>query len=147
MINIKPIKTSIKKKIPYYSLVFNYMIGDSNGYTKETVRINKDNPYVERFCKLLNKLEPCNGHWGVVLDRDRMGKTLDEKKITKKDYKFLCRLMWPEDGDKFEDVENDYMNEFESAIKSDTEYSFLVFQSVDLFYVDEFSVKHETEFK
>jgi hypothetical protein len=140
MITIKPKKTSGKKVTTHYILQYNYMIGDDNGYTDESVKLSKDNPFIERYVTLINKLKPTKGHWGVVLDKSRLIKHYTENQITKDEYEFLNGLMF-ESNDS-----NEYTNEFFEGVRSDAEYSFLVFQGCDLYYIDEYGEKHETEF-
>jgi len=145
MIKIKAIKTSSRKRTPYYLLVFNYMIGDANGDTRKSVRVSVDNPYVERFCKLLNKLKPLKGSWGICFRDNYLEDFLKCRQIKKDDFEFLRQTM-------YKDVEGEVNLEekhlvFYEGITGETEYSFLVFEGVDLYYFDEFGLKHETEIK
>ena len=137
------IKQSLKKcHIPHYILTYNYMIGDADGNAKEEVKISLDNPYVERYCKLLNSLKPSKCRIGVFLDSDSLTSYYQEGQITHDDYEFLDALMF-EEG--FEDDE--YSFEFFEGVRSECEYFFLVFEGCDLIYVDEYGVKHETYFE
>lgn len=159
MIKIIPNTPKTKKtQKPIYILTYNYMIGDSNGETTEDVRVSVDNPYLERYVKLLSKLKPTKGHWGIILNDSRLFEHFKEKQITKEEYCFLNRMMfeeYDEEGDesdeqyKFEiPKENEkYADEFHDGVRSGTEYSFLVFQGVDLIYVDEFGIEHKTRIK
>ena len=149
MIKIKE-KNKKKKNDPYYMLVYNYMIGDSNGNTSKEVIVSLDNPYLERYCLLLNKLQPTPGHWGVSLEKYRIKKHIDAKQITEDDCKFLSILMFEES--EYEDKEEylgkdniDFADEFYEGVRAEAEYSFLVFEGVDLFYIDEYGIEHETE--
>lgn len=156
-IRFKEKKKSKNKIEPHYILTYTYMIGDANGETKEKVRISKDNPYLERYYKLLNSLKPLSGHWGVMLESDRIYKYYKEKQITEDDYKFLMRLMF-EDNDDDEMVSGSrekyiiapieyeiYANEFSEGVRSNSEYSFLVFEGLSLSYIDEDGEKHKME--
>ena len=126
---------------PCYVLTYNYMIGDADGYTKEKITLSLDNPYIERYCRLLNSLTPINGHWGVMLSGSRLKKHYEEGQLTETDYIFLNQLMF-EEG-----YENDeYSSEFFEGVKADGEYFFLVFEGCDLSYIDEYDVEHETYF-
>ena len=151
MIEIKKAKKKSKKKRePYYHLVFNYMIGDANGYTSEEVEANVDNPYVERFVKLLNSLQPTKGRWGVILEEARLRDSLNEGQITEDDYNFLCPMMfydWEEENELEEDPDDGFKYEFMDCVRDEAEYSFLVFEGIDLYYYDEYGVKHETKIK
>lgn len=147
MIKVQKEKAPKRKIKPYYILEYNYMIGDANGNTSEVVKVSKDNPYVEKYCKLLNKLEPNKNSWGVMLNSEDLDSFLDEKQITQANYEFLNKCMFePED---FYDNEKEYefYSEFWDGVRSDTEYSFLVFQGVELTYVDADKKKHKTNIK
>ena len=41
--------------------------------------------------------------------------------------------------------DEDYASEFYEGVRGETEYSFLVFEGIDLYYYDEYGVKHETK--
>lgn len=72
------------------------------------------------------------------------------------DCNFLMRLAYVESLEEEEDddainyfkteEENNWANEFGEAIMGETEYSFLVFQGIELKYVDEDGKKHKTKF-
>lgn len=64
MIKIVKEKKQKKASTPYYSLTYKYMIGDANGETSETVEVSKDNPFLERYVKLLRSLKPLSDTWG-----------------------------------------------------------------------------------
>ena len=154
MIKILDEKKPKKASKPYYELVYNYMIGDANGHTNEEVELSVDNPYIERYVTLLNSLKPLKGSWGVGLSRGDLYKHFDEGQITKDDYSFLNRLMFDgededdEDGEYTFEVskENEvYASEFFEGVRDEAEYSFLVFEGVDLFYYDEYKKKHNTK--
>jgi len=154
MIEIRKEKKSKTNKVnePYYLLKYYYMIGDADGNTSEKVEVSLNNPFVERYVTLLNSLKPTKGHWGVMLEEDRICDAFKENQITEDDYRFLCRMMFEELYEEIEEFEvspenEDYANEFYDGVRSDTEYSFLVFEGVELFYVDEFGKKHKTTIK
>ena len=150
MITVKKQKKA-KKKVndPYYLLRYDYMIGDADGETQEEMEVSLKNPFVERYYKLLNSLKPIKGHWGVVLEEDRIEDAFNEKQITEDDYNFLTKLMFDSPDSKFEiSKENEnYAMEFMDGVRSNTEYSFLVFQGVELLYVDEYGKENETIIK
>lgn len=139
-IQLKKSSPSKKKQRPYYSLVIKYMIGDANGNTSEEMNVDPDDPDVERLCRLLNKLKPIKGTWGLVLDQETITKAHEEKQLSKKDYNFLMTVMFDAKSD------DDSASKFEEIIKSGTEYSFLVFQNAKVLYHDENKAVHETEF-
>ncbi len=148
-IEIKSKKTQTYKSNPFYTLTYNYMIGDSKGYTSEEVRLSIDNPLIERYCVLLNSLKTTNGYWGIMLQGNRMYSHYAEKQITKDDFDFLMATMFEGDDSNYfkTDDEKKYADEFYGGVRSDTEYSFLVFQGVVLKYTDEYGEKHYTQFK
>jgi hypothetical protein len=152
MIKIKEKKPSTKKITPYYKLVYNYMIGDANGNTSEEIKVSVENPFIERYVTLLNKLKPLKGHWGVVFRENDLYKYMEEKQITKEDYDFLNRLMFEEyeleEDNTFivEKKDEKFSDGFFYGVRGETEWSFLVFEGIDLFYYDENGVKHKTYF-
>lgn len=154
MIKVVEKQKKNKNQDPYYKLKFNYMIGDADGHTDEvmTVSVGEHDEIIERFVKLINSLRPVNGTWGIMLSGDRIYEHFEENQITEDDYNFLKTVMfeyWDEDEEDGEETDNKY-KEYESffadCIQADAEYSFLVFEGVDLYYYDENGVKHNTEF-
>ncbi len=146
MIKIKKIDKRKKVK-PHYILEYNYMIGDADGETTEKCKISLDNPYVERYCKLLSNLEPTEGTWGLSLDFETLESLLGEKQITDDDFQFLTVLM-------FEDSDSDFVipkehkkhsKEFYGGVQTDVGYSFLTLEDLELYYIDEQGIQHETE--
>lgn len=148
---IEVIKKNKNKKVePHYILEYNYMIGDANGDTSKKVKVSLDNPYVERYVTLLNKLKPVKGTWGLILDETNISKAFKEGQIAEDDYKFLTALMFEYWEDE-EDEEDPYFNEndknsweFYGGVEGETEYSFLVFRGANLYYIDETGEKFET---
>lgn len=149
MIVIKEDKPLKKKITPYYTLTYKYMIGDANGNTSETVKVSKDNPYLERYVKLLNSLKPTQGHWGIILEEYRIKKHFEQKQITEDDYNFLIYLMFEESDSTFvpDPKDEDYAYEFSDGVRGETEYSFLIFEGCYITYVDENNKKHATKIK
>ena len=150
MIKILENKKSNKKTDPYYELKFDYMIGDADGDTTEEIVISVNNPFLERFVTLINKLKPTKGHWGIVFDSYDFSNFLKEKQLTQEEYDFLYRIMFDDDSRKdttFKISENEieFADEFYEGISGETDYSFLVFQGVTLSYFDEYGVKHKTK--
>jgi len=144
---VKETKTK-KKSSPYYILKYEYMIGDADGNTSEKVEVLADNPYLERYVKLLNSLKPLDGKWGIVLDSYEFHKFVEQGQITEDDYKFLNSLMW-EGNDLYEGIDEDdeHAWAFCEGVQGETEYSFLVFEGIKLTYVDEDGKKHKTKIK
>ncbi len=139
------------------------MIGCGNGNISEKVRVSVDNPFVERYVRLLNSLNPVSGHFGIVFEDGVNYSHVTEGNITEDDYNFLKRMMIEcdsdldddydqEEGDEPESVfiveekDEKFASEFIDGIRG-VEYSFLVFQGVELFYYDENGKKHKTKIK
>jgi hypothetical protein len=149
---IEIVKKSKGKKVePHYLLKYNYMIGDADGNTNEKVKVSLNNPYLERYVTLLNSLQPCKGTWGLILDTENITKVFKEGQITEDDYRFLTGLMfeyWEDEESEPYFKENDkYSQEFYDGVEGETEYSFLVFEGVKLYYIDENGDKFDTIIK
>lgn len=152
----KPRKRKVK---PHYILKYEYMIGDANGDTSESVKISADNPHLERYVKLLRKVKPCKGCWGTQLNSEDLENWLEEKQITQDDFNFLKATMFEGgtyygDDDVEEEIvspydqeEDPFLAEFYEGVQADAEYSFLVFQGLDLKYVNEKGEKQKVRVK
>lgn len=133
---------------PFYELVYKYTIGQHSGKTQEFADISDDNPFLERFVTLLNKMEPPQGHWGYTLSTDRLTKILDEGQITQDDYNFLVRTLRLEDNGYFQsEKDNDWADEFSAGdvIRSEFDGSFITFDGVDLYYMDDLGRRLNTK--
>ena len=146
MIEIVKEKKSTKKSDPFYTLTYQYMIGDADGETSETTTLSLNNPFIERYVTLLNSLKPTKGTWGLMLQKEDIKKCFKEKQISEDDYNFLCRMMFQDKQSDFLVPINyeSYAYEFYEGVRADTEYSFLVFEGCDLRYIDEYGKKHKT---
>lgn len=150
MIKIKPANTEPICE-PYYRMVYNYMIGDARGNTTYETIVSIENPYVEKYMSLINSLKPIKNHWGIVFERNRLRQHFNEGQITEDDYNFLNKMMFDEydydndeEAEAAEQEEDEYAWQFAEGVRGETEYSFLVFEGIDLFYVDCFGIEHET---
>jgi len=132
---------------PYFMIKFNYMIGDANGHTSEKVDISRSNPFLERFVTLVNSLTSTKGTWGIVFDESNLEKHFNEGQISLDEYNFLLRTMYGErDPDvSMSEKDEEFADEFYQGVRGETEYSFLVFQSLDLYYYNEHGKKCRTE--
>jgi hypothetical protein len=119
------------------------MIGDADGYTSRSVRVSIDNPHTEKYCRLLNKLKPCPGKWAVMLDWEHLMGCFKDKQITLEEFKFLERLMFGPDKKTNRD---EFSDEFYEGVET-YDWMYLIFQGVELFYVDDERVKHSTNIK
>lgn len=165
MIKIKE-KTKPKDKItPYYSLKIKYMIGDANGNINEKgIYDLKYADQIEMFCKILDKMKPLEGTWGIVLED--FSRWYNENQISLEEYLFLQivggsnfleyydynikKVIKKDFKQEEQEIINkyvDYEGLFEDLIFSENEYSFLVYEGYELKYVDEDGVKHKTFFE
>lgn len=141
-------KETVETIIPYYTLTYNYSIGDTCRHITEDVYLSVDNPYIERYCTLLNSIQPLKGEWSIILNEETIESCFkEENQITEDDYNFLMRTMFSEENNYFKsDKENDYADEFYGGVMEELDYSFLVFEDVKLTYTDEHNVVFDTEF-
>ena len=139
-------KTTVETVTPYYTLIYNYTIGDTSEDITREVYLSIDNPYIERYCILLNSLQPFKSRCGIILSEATIELCLGNQ-ITEDDYNFLMRTMFSEENNYFKsDKENDYADEFYEGVMEELDYSFLVFEGVKLTYTDEHNVVFDTEF-
>lgn len=130
---------------PCYILVYNYMIGDADGSTTREAEVSLENPYIERYVTLMNSLRPVRGSWGFMLQEEDLTKAFEEGQITEDDYNFLLCMAFAE-GDFFVEEHNkDYSYEFVEGVRSETEYSFLVFEGIEIYYLSKFGYRHLCE--
>lgn len=132
MIKILP----IEKQTPYFKVTIYYMIGDADGDTEETIiyetkeSLEEDIPYI----KLLQKLKPLKGHWGIVFsDYSDVypGKYIG---LTKEEYSKFMDLL---------DYKTTPSEAITSILYSQRESYWVGFQDVGVTYVDENGGIHE----
>lgn len=145
---IETSKITVETIIPYYTLTYNYSIGDTYRRTTQDVYLSIDNPYIERYCTLLNSIQPLKSRWGIILNEETIKLCFkEENQITEDDYNFLMRTMFLEENNYFKsDKDNDYADEFYEGVVEELDYNFLVFDDVKLTYTDEHNVVFDTEF-
>jgi hypothetical protein len=141
---IKILENKPKDCTPHYELVLYYMIGDSDGDIEKKVDISIENPYIEKFIKLLDSLHETKNNWGIILNSEYLNEALEEKQITRDDYNFLNAIMFDE---MYSNSKQDliYFNEFYGCITSGTEREFYVYQDCNLFYINDHGEQFETE--
>ena len=141
-------KITVETVTPYYTLIYNYLIGDTWGHTSNDVYLSVDNPYIERYCTLLNSIQPPKGQYGIILNEKTIESCFKkENQITEDDYNFLMRTMFSEENNYFKnDAENNYADEFYEGVIEELGYDFLVFEDVKLIYTDEHNVVFDTKF-
>ena len=62
-------KNTIK---PHFQLSINYIVGEFEGDTRISNKISIENPFLERFCNLLNKLEPLKEKKGIIFTQNKI---------------------------------------------------------------------------
>lgn len=135
---IRPEK--IVNKEPFYIIKFNYMIGDADGDTTFESQISLDNPYTEDVVKLMNSLPCPRGRIGLMLNFENIN--LIRENLTDEQYDLLVKLVCPYDVpyEIDEDIEV-----FHECIRSETDYSFLTLDDVELVYIDEYGMEYPTK--
>ena len=139
-------KITVETVTPYYTLIYNYTIGDTSEDITREVYLSIDNPYIERYCILLNSLQPFKSKCGIILSEATIELCLGNQ-ITEDDYNFLMRTMFLEENNYFkDDEENNYADEFYEGIAEELGYHFLLFEGVKLTYTNEHNVIFDTKF-
>ena len=141
---------------PHYILKFNYSIGgETSDIITKTTRLSLNNPYIERAIYLLN-----NFLTDKELTLISLRNSYEDSEFNDMDYKFLIRILMHEDidlehyitGDNetWEDVE-EYLDiytyhadEFRDGVYTTVEGSILVFEFVELVYINEYGNEFKT---
>ena len=156
MIKIILPNDSIEITEPHYILKFNYSIGgDPRDIITKTTRISLNNPYIERAVHLLN-----NFLKGKELTLEEIVSSYEVDDFDDMDYKFLIRILMHEymvlehyitgDNETLEDVD-EYLyiytyhaDEFRDGVCTTVEGSILVFEFVELVYINEYGNEFKT---
>ena len=138
MIKIKPKVRPKKPSKPYYNLAFQYMIGDADGNHTEDVKIDIDNPHLEKFVTIVKKLKPTKGYWAFQLDDEDIEKSLKAKQISKEEFEFLKETLHGE-------TEEDDKYIFSEGVITEGDIGRYFFQGAFLTYIDEWGEEHQTE--
>lgn len=129
----------IENETPYYHVIFNYMIGDVNGNTTYDFICNESEiEKVVKYVSILNKLKPLKDHWGICFDNYTKEYPGEYIGLSEDEYNIFIDLLYSND---YEDIRG----EISECLKSETEYSFLVFEKVDVYYYDENGIKYNVE--
>ena len=141
---------------PHYILKFNYSIGgETSDIITKTTRLSLNNPYIERAIYLLN-----NFLTDKELTLISLRNSYEDSEFNDMDYKFLIRILMDEDidldhyitGDNetWEDVE-EYLDiytyhadEFRDGVYTTVEGAILVFEFVELVYINEYGNEFKT---
>ena len=141
---------------PHYILKFNYSIGgETSDIITKTTRLSLNNPYIERAIYLLN-----NFLTDKELTLISLRNSYEDSEFNDMDYKFLIRILMHEDTDlehyitgdneTLEDVE-EYLDiytyhadEFRDGVYTTVEGAILVFEFVELVYINEYGNEFKT---
>lgn len=141
---------------PHYILKFNYSIGgETCDIITKTARLSLNNPYIERAVYLLN-----NFLTGKELTLEEIRTSYEWDDFDEMSYKFLVRILINEDTDlehyitgdneTLEDVE-EYLDiytyhadEFRDGVYTSVEGAILVFEFVELVYINEYGNEFKT---
>lgn len=156
MIKIILPNDSIEITEPHYILKFNYSIGgETCDIITKTTKLSLNNPYIERAVHLLNNFLTDKE---LILEEIRTSYECDE--FDEMSYKFLIRILMDEDIDldhyitgdyeTWEDVE-EYLDiytyhadEFRDGVYTTVEGAILVFEFVELVYINEYGNEFKT---
>lgn len=130
----------IKNQTPYYHVIFNYMIGDANGNTTYDFICNESEiEEVVKYVSILNKLKPLKDHWGICFDNYEKEYPGEYIGLSEVEYNVFMDLL---DCEFYISKER---SEIQSCLASRNEYSFLVFQGIEIYYYDENNTKCKVE--
>ena len=147
---------SIEITEPHYILKFNYSIGgETSDIITKTTKLSLNNPYIERAVHQLNNFLT-DKELTLISLRD----SYEDSEFNDMDYKFLIRILMHEDidlehyitGDNetLEDVE-EYLDiytyhadEFRDGVYTTVEGAILVFEFVELVYINEYGNEFKT---
>lgn len=130
----------IENKTPYYHVIFNYMIGDANGNTTYDFICNESEiEKVVKYVSILNKLKPLKDHWGICFDNYEKEYPGEYIGLSEVEYNVFMDLL---DCEFYISKER---SEIQSCLASRNEYSFLVFQGIEIYYYDENNTKYKVE--
>ena len=141
---------------PHYILKFNYSIGgETCDIITKTTKLSLNNPYIERAVHLLNNFLT-EKELTLISLRD----SYEDSEFNDMDYKFLIRILmhedidlehyitgdnetW-EDVDEYLDIYTYHADEFRDGVYTTVEGSILVFEFVELVYINEYGNEFKT---
>lgn len=132
MIKILP----IERQTPYFEVTLYYMIGDADGDTTETLiyktekELEKDIPYI----RLLQKIKPLEGHWGIQFSSYPNKYPGEYIGLTKEEYSEFMDLL---------DYKTTPGEPISASLYSERDSYWVVFQNIDVVYVDENGAAHK----
>ena len=141
---------------PHYILKFNYSIGgETSDIITKTTKLSLNNPYIERAVHLLNNFLT-EKELTLISLRD----SYEDSEFNDMDYKFLIRILmhedidlehyitgdnetW-EDVDEYLDIYTYHADEFRDGVYTSVEGAILVFEFVELVYINEYGNEFKT---
>ena len=156
MIKIILPNDSIEITEPHYILKFNYSIGgETSDIITKTTKLSLSNPYIERAIHLLNNFLT-DKELTLISLRD----SYEDGEFNDMDYKFLIRILmhedidlehyitgdnetW-EDVDEYLDIYTYHADEFRDGVYTTVEGAILVFEFVELVYINEYGNEFKT---
>ena len=156
MIKIILPNDSIEITEPHYILKFNYSIGRETCDTiTKTTKLSLNNPYIERAVHLLN-----NFLTEKELTLREIRDSYEDGEFDEMSYKFLIRILMDEDIDPEQFITDDdetledvyyyleiythHANEFIDGVYTSVEGAILVFEFVELVYINEYGNEFKT---
>ena len=129
----------IENETQYYHVIFNYIIGDGNGYTTYDFTCNAfEIEEIIKYVDIFNRLKPPKGYWGIVfndLPREYPGEYIG---VSREEYEILMHLIY------LENAETEIEEAMCDCIRSDIgSWNFLVFKGIDIYYYDESNRKYK----
>ena len=132
-------KRKDKKIKPYYSFVYQYLIGETSGFKSTKVKVALDDPQLERYFKVVDSLQRTDDMWYVMLEEEYLVKHVKEGHITEYDAEFLRETMYNPKSIYSKGVLI-YVDRGHPFKSGDASLSY-----VELFYFDEDGIKYETK--
>lgn len=142
---------------PHYILKFNYSIGgETSDIITKTTRLSLNNPYTEKAVYLLNNFLTDKE---LIIEEIKTSYECDE--FDEMSYKFLIRILMNEDinlehyitgdnetledVDEYLDIYTYHADEFRGGVYTTVEGSILVFEFVELVYINEYGNEFKTD--
>lgn len=94
---------------------------------------------VVKYVSILNKLKPLKDHWGICFDNYEKEYPGEYIGLSEVEYNVFMDLL---DCEFYISKER---SEIQSCLASRNEYSFLVFQGIEIYYYDENNTKYKVE--
>lgn len=124
-----------KKRKPCFIVSINYMIGDANGNTTETLIVNREQlEKLESYLKILTKLKPLKGHWGICFSNYPSEYPGEYIGLNEEEYSMFLDLL---DSDKTP------CEELTDLLYTERESYWVSFTELNIEYIDENNVIYD----